>query len=502
MKLSKARVFLIFSICFIVGVGLRSLVAVPMTLIVVLVAGGIVLAILFWRRSWRVLAMGLLFIALGIVRYELSIPVVDPGRIEFYNGDLVTFSGVVDVEPDTRADHVKLTMETKQMLDAGQWREIHGRVLVTAALYPTYSYGDVLRIECDLRKPERIENFAYDQYLARYDIYALCSKPKITFMAANQGSAIFALLLRVKTRFVSIIQQSLPEPHAAFLGGLILGARKAIPPDLTEAFNRTGTSHIVALSGYNISIIGVLILNLCKALWIPRKRSFWIALCAILFFILITGAPASVVRAGIMGMLVLLARQLGRASRITNTLALAALCMVLINPKVLVFDAGFQLSFLATIGLVYLSPLLEAFTKKLPEAFAIRQNASATLSATLMTLPFIIVTFERISLLALPTNLLILPAVPIAMIAGFILGAVGLVWMPLAQLIGSFAWIILQYVLTVIEFFAHVPWASFHVASGQSRWVLLFYVPVFFALFILTKRKHPLRPKRTEDVYA
>jgi len=510
MKLTKAKIFLILSLFFIAGVGLSSLWVMPFIFCFAISLIGLIIIVLFWKKPWlKILGFGLIVLVLGFVRYNLSTPMANENRVEFYNGQKVTFFGVVSREPDQRKDHVKLTVDTQGLSGVnkghqGVSREVSGKVLVNAYLYPQYEYGDKLEISCELQKPERIEDFDYDKYLARYDIYSVCYRPQIKLLAKKQGNIIMASLLKIKAKFVTVIQKSLAEPQASFLGGLILGAKKSIPDNLMTAFNRTGTTHIVALSGYNITIIGVMVMNLCKALWIGRKKSFWISGLTIVFFILITGAPASVVRAGVMGILVLLASQLGRMSRVTNTLVLAALFMLLINPKVLAFDAGFQLSFLATIGLVYLSPKLEKYFQKLPNYFGLKENLVATLSAIIMTTPLILYQFGRLSLVASLVNVLILPMIPLAMSFGFMVGILGLIWLPAGQIAGWLAWGLLSYVIFIVETFAKARWASLEIGKMHWGWMMTFYALIFFMIYarkiIFKKLKSPLQPKYTEDL--
>lgn len=514
--MTKAKIFLILSLFFIAGVGLRSLADVPFVVDYTLFLLGIIGVILFWKnKRARIICFGLIFLALGILRYELAIPKLNSYRIEFYNGQKVSFVGVVMQEPDERKDHVKLainvlglsrrvtTENTEVTTESTEYvmksekemllRRVSGRVLINTYLYPEYEYGDRLEIFCELKKPELIEDFAYDKYLARYNIYSVCYRPKIKLLEKNQGNFLMTNLLKIKGKFISVIQRSLPEPQASFLGGLILGAKKSIPDDLMTAFNRTGTTHIVALSGFNITIIAVMIMNLCKALWINRKKSFWISMLSVVFFILITGAPSSAVRAGVMGILVLLATQLGRLSRVTNTLVLAALIMLLINPKVLAFDAGFQLSFLATLGLVFLSPKLEKLFRKLPNPFGLRENLVATLSAIILTMPLILYQFGRLSLVAPLVNVLILSVIPLAMGAGFVVGIAGLIWSAFGQIIGWLAWVLLSYIIFAVETFSKIHLASLEIGKIHWLWLLVFYSLIGFILF---KKRPPFGKRR------
>lgn len=506
MKFTKAKIFLILSLFFIVGIGFRSLIPIAFFYGFMLILLGAILIILFWHnKQVKIIGIGLIFVVLGIWRYELSIPRVDDNRIEFYNDQEASFIGVVSQEPDVRSDHVKLTIKTQGIIGLGKLglhegllREVSGKILVNTYLYPEYEYGDKLEISCELQKPEKIEDFSYDKYLARFDIYSVCYQPKIKLLEKNQGNFFMANLFKIKRKFVSVIQKSLSEPQASFLGGLILGAKRSIPEDLMTSFNRTGTTHIVALSGYNITIIAVMVMNLCKALWISRKKSFWISVLAIIFFILITGAPASAVRAGIMGILVLLATQLGRLSRVTNALVLAALVMLLINPKVLAFDAGFQLSFLATCGLIFLSPKLEKYFQKLPNFFGLKGNLVATLSAIILTTPLILYQFGRFSVVAPIVNVLILSVIPSTMMIGFVMGILGLIWWPIGQIVGWLAWVLLSYIIFVVETFAKISWVSWQAGKIHWIWLLTFYSLII--LFLIKKR--PLKWKTSAGLLA
>ncbi len=488
---SRPKLFLIISLAFIIGVGFGSVVPTSFLAIYALCLVGILVITFFWQNHrGRLIGFLLIFFGLGVFRYDFSVPRLTTQNIQFYNNKEVSWAGLVSAEPDVRKDHVKLTTNIVRGL-ANMPAFVTGKVLVKTNLYPEYRYGDLLDIKCQLQTPVALtfeseagqRDFAYDKYLARYGIYSVCYRPEIKVLAHDQGNLIMSGLLSVKNQFMQAIGQVLPEPQASFLGGLILGTKKSIPDDLMASFNRTGTTHIVALSGYNITIIGVLILSVCRSLWISRKKSFWVSLGAIVFFVLMTGAQASVVRAGIMGMLVLLARQLGRLSRITNALAVTAGIMVLINPKVLFFDTGFQLSFLATIGLVYLSPFLERWLSWLPQILEIRQTLTATLSAIIMTTPLILWQFGRFSLVAPLVNVLILPAIPVAMGFGFMTGLLSLVWLPAGHISAWIVWTILSYIIFIVEKFSTLNFASFSIGNISWWWLVVGYGILIFILF-------------------
>ncbi|MDD5040371.1 MAG: ComEC/Rec2 family competence protein [Patescibacteria group bacterium] len=496
-KLPNYKVFLVICLGFITGVGLRSFAPLGTAVVYGVIIVGLC-GMLFGHSRSTVWIAGvcILACAAGIVRYELSIPRVGNHDIQAYNGREVRFRGTVSVEPDIRQDTVKLTLSASQGLE-GLPAQVRGKVLVTVPRYPAYEYGSLVECSCVLKTPEPIvtdvgngqRTFRYDQYLARYGIYSLCIKSEVVETGRRYGNPVMHAMLSVKAGFVRAVQQSLPEPHASFLAGLVLGAKRAIPDELMQSFSRTGTTHIVALSGYNITIIAVMIMNVCKRLLIPRKKAFWVSLGAIGFFVAITGAQASVVRAAVMGMLVLLATQAGRMSRVTNSLVFAAVAMLMWNPRILAFDAGFQLSFLATVGLVYASPHIERLFRWMPNPFEFRANLVATLSATMMTLPLIMYQFGRMSVVAPLVNVLILPMVPLAMAFGFIAGVCAIVWVPLGQAVGWVVWLVLGYILFIVRTFAQFSFSSIDSLRIQTSLLAILYCVLFGTLLVLSRRK-------------
>jgi competence protein ComEC len=191
-------------------------------------------------------------------------------------------------------------------------------------------------------------------------------------------------------------------------------------------------------------------------------------------FVIFAGASASVVRAAIMGILVLIARQSGRTSSIGNVLILTAVGMSLQNPFVLIWDAGFQLSFLSTLGLVYLSPLISPVFKKIPEFFGLKETFISTLSAIGSTLPLILFQFGRLSIVAPVVNILILWIIPWIMIAGAAAVAISFIFLPFGRLIGFVAYVGMSYIIRMVTFFAHLPFASLHMRIPSWLMVLLY----------------------------
>lgn len=482
MELTKSQKFFCGCLAFLAGIALAEIFQSRSFVFIIVVAlSG--LAVFFPPAKNKKYFAMIFLLLLGNLWASLFAPQINQQHISYYNGREKTFQAIIVAEPDARLDHQKLTARPT---------ELKGKVLLKIPLYPEYQYGDLLEVDCDLRAPEQIDNFKYDKFLARAGIYSVCYQPRINLLASGQGKTVVSGILKLKQFMQRNINLTVAEPEAALVSGILIGARQGILPDLTSRFNVTGITHIIAISGYNITIIVAVLLNIFKNLCVNRRKAIWGIGVGLFFFVILTGAGASVVRAAVMGGLVLLAKQFGRANNVKNVLILSAVAMTLFNPKILVWDAGFQLSFLSTIGLVYLSPRLERLLRWLPEKLALRENLASTLSAIIFTLPLILFQFGRLSIVAPVVNLLVLPVIPIAMLVGFI-QFLGAVLHPfLGQIIGWASWLLLGYVVKVVEIFSSFSWAAIEIKI--SWFVMLIFYLALFAL-ISWRKKRPFQAK-------
>lgn len=372
----------------------------------------------------------------------------------------------------------------------------NSKILVDLPLYPRYEIGNVLTFSASIQNPRDIEifdNFNYGEYLLDKNIHGLVKNPEgITTLAlpkcewCNIKINFLKSLYYISDKFQTSILKILPEPYASFQAGLLLGNRVTqLPDSITSAFNRTGTTHIVAVSGYNVTII-ISILALCFALF-SRRAAFWATLISILFFIIMTGGSASVVRAGLLGGLVAWGKLEGRRINHLILILFVASLMLLFNPYQLKGDVSFQLSFLAFIGLVYISPMIASskIIAKIP--VIARTIFTETMSAQIAVLPILIYNFGIVSLVAPLTNILILPVIPLAMLLGFIAGLGGLIWLPLGKIAALIAWIPLKYIILIVEAFSRLHWAAMTLKTSEWWWIPLYY---FMILLLIYNFKH------------
>ena len=462
-------------LAFILGVGSGSFFDISQAAVLMAAIIAVSLVAVFYRRGSRILNfriafgafLALAFLA-GILRFDASESLTRVLTNFNDTNENIELLGSVNGEPQRLTDKQRLTFQVKEIRVPGYAAFTDEKVLVTVGLYPEFNYGDLISVEGRTQSPQNFEDFNYINYLAKDGIFSLVYYPKISEITRtdflnpaaisafdNVKISLFRPIFKFKNIFKDSVSRTVAEPNAALLNGILLGSRENIPQELKEAFNKTGTTHILAISGYNITVIG-LYLSYFLLFFMRRQKAFWVTVLAIAAFTVLTGASASVIRAAIMGILVLLAYREGRFYSMANSIVFAGSAMVLLNPKVLRFDAGFQLSFLATLGLVYLAPFFKEKLEKLPEFFNFKENFVATLSAQLAVLPVILYNFGNFSLVSLPANVLILPVVPITMLFGFLAGISGLVWLPLGNLVGLAAWLLAEYEILIVKSFSSI----------------------------------------------
>lgn len=457
---SKSKTFQACCFCFLLGIvwASRSLRSADAWMQYVLFAGLCTAALVWTSAKARFTLLTILCFVAGVYRTHLLLPVSEE-HVSSWNGQTVQITGRVVREPDIRQESVRYVLEVV----AVDGDPVHGRVHLKLFLYPRFSYAEQITVRCRLTAPEPFDGFRYDMYLANQRIFSLCEQGSVLSSEGAHKSTAFARLFAVKNKLATRINRLWPEPYAGFMAGLLYGYRGGLG-SLDQAFADTGLTHIVAISGYNITMIATILLTLCVRLWIPKRFSFWLILFGIAVFVFFVGASASVVRAGIMGSLVISARQLGRPQQIGGVLLLTASIMALHSPLSLLWDAGFQLSFLATIGLIYVSPKIERFFTWVPEAFALRESVSSTLAAIIATQPLVLYQFERMSLVAPVVNVLVLWAIPLCMMLGFFAVMASACVAPLGTFVSWCAFLAMRYVTFVTELFAELAWASVPVS--------------------------------------
>lgn len=478
----KSSYFYTTTLSFIAGVLLRSFFVIPLpfVLVIFLVALSVIAFNYFLavNRSKIVTLffVSLLFLGIGIIRYDRADSVELISLIEQSLGEKMTIEGIVINETEQRAKNLRFILLPEYV--GSEEIDTETKIIVSADRYADVAYGDRVTLMGTVRLPKNFmtdkgSEFDYVSYLAKDSIRYEMKNPEITIIASGEGKWVVEKLLALKHRFAASINRALPAPESMLANGILLGSRAAFSQELTDAFVRTSTIHMIALSGYNVTIVAETIINLFTFLPIGFASAFGIV--GIVLFALLAGGGSTVLRASIMAVLVIISRYIGRSYDVGRALAIAGAVMVVINPKILVFDTSFQLSFLATLGIVYVAPMVSVSLGWITERFGLREIVSGTLAAQLATFPLIVYKTGIFSLVSLPANILVLPLVPHAMLFGFLTGALGIFSHLTALPFAYISYGLLHYMLIVVEWFASLPFAAITIKHVPGILIVVCY---------------------------
>jgi competence protein ComEC len=446
---------------------------------------------------------------LGSARYQYSVPNFDAFHIAFYNDrnyDLL-MTGYLIEPPDYRDSYTNLRLQVTAVDTGDGDLEADGLLLARVDANQVFHYGEIIRLRGKLKTPPENEDFSYRDYLAAQNIHSYMSNAEVTVLPGNGGNIFSAALYALKEKSLANIYRIFPDPESSLLAGILLGVDTGLTKELQGAFKNTGTAHIIAISGFNISIIAGIFFTLFSRFFGPRWGSA-LAVFGIIFYTLLVGGDAAVVRAAIMGTFALFARQIGRRQFAMNTLLAVAMLMCAWNP-LYIWDVGFQLSFFATLGLIlYAEPFSQAASNLLHRFLGattvekITQPLSdfvlLTFAAQLTTIPIMAYHFQRISLVSFLANPFILPAQPAVMILGGVAALLSLIWLPLGQLAAWVAYPFALYTIRVVELFDRIPRGTIFLGDFSFVFVLLFYIALLSLTFnwsALRERIHTLRAK-------
>jgi len=423
---------------------------------------------------------------LGAARYQRTVPKFDAFNIAFYNDreyDLL-ITGTLAQPPDYRDTYTNLRLDVTRVDTGDTELPVHGLILVRVSNNQKYNYGDNLRLRGKLKTPPVNEDFSYQDYLAAQNIYAYMTNGEVTVLPGNSGNPIEAALYKFKQKSLDNIYRMFPDPESSLLAGILLGVASGLTNELQQAFKNTGTAHIIAISGFNISIIAGIFFVFFSRIFGDRRGTLF-SILGIALYTFIVGASAAVVRAAVMGILALSARQVGRRQVALNTLLGVAALMCIWNP-LYVWDVGFQLSFFATLGLIlYATPFSEfankIITKYFPSSTAEKaaelfsEFVLLTLAAQLTTIPIMAYHFQRISLVSFIANPFILPPQPAVMILGGAAVLLSHIWFAAGQIMAWVAWPFVVYTIRMVELFDRVPHGTLYLGNFSIWFVILFY---------------------------
>ncbi len=494
VNMTKSKILLYLSLSFIFGIFLALKLHFSQLLLLGFSILGLSLISVFWKKK-KVVFLGfvLIFLVLGIWRGFLAEEKFLGNKLQnFNNKGEVVLMGRVSEEPDIREEKTKLTIESEKLVVEKKEILVSGKILTTVGRYPEYKYGDKLKIEGELKTPPVFEDFNYRNYLKKDGIISVIYYPEVRLLKRGEYQNVFSWfygrILLFKSNLRKVLYSNLSPPYSFILGAMVLGDKSKMPQDLKEKLNTAGVRHITAVSGMHVVILSGIIMSFLLSLGFWRGQAFYFSLLILFLFILMIGAHPSAIRAGIMGGLLLFGEKIGRRNVSIRGLVLACFLMLAFNPFLLLYDAGFQLSFLAVAGIIYFGSFFKRLFNFVPEVLKLRGILVMTFSAQVFTFPLLIYHFGRISLVTPLVNLLVLPVVYWIMISGFVFLLLGLISSFLGFVFSLPCLGLLYYFSEVINLFFE-SWAAKSIENVHWFWFFLFYIFLGFLVFVLKKRE-------------
>ncbi len=479
------------ALAWLSGIALASKVALPLPFVLAVCALALLSALILRDKRLALLSLFLL----GMARLLIARPSFGPHHLAHYNDrpEAVTIKGVVSDAPLEKESSLQLRISAFSISLNGEEIPVKGDFITHATLFSDYRYGDVVEASGELETPPAWEDFSYRDYLARQGVFSILKKPQLRLLERGRGNPMKQWLFSFREKAHRILLSVYPEPEASLLSGILLGLDRGIPGDVMESFRRTGTSHIIAISGFNIAILAGFLAKLLSGL--GRRRAWPVITAGLFLYALLGGAAPPVVRAAIMGSLCVLAEAVGREAFSLNSLAFAAMAMSALNPEVL-WDVGFQLSFAATLGLILLVPPAERWLEgrfRLPGAWGkiLKETVIVTGAAQIATLPLTLHHFGTLSLVSPLANFLIIPAQPGVMIGGGTGLLAGFFSVPLGKMAGVVGWAHAAYTIRGGGMLARPSWAAIPL-KGQGGAISLALSLGLAFLLVLAKMREKL----------
>ncbi len=402
-------------------------------------------------------------------------------------GAKATLVGVVAADPDVRDTSTILTVRVEKVGDTAA----SAKVRVSVNRFSEFTYGDRVHVDGIPTIPKSFLTdsgapFDYRDYLLASGVTYEIKSPRVSVLSHGNGNRVVAALLSLKHILSDQINVILPEPKSALLGGLLLGEKQSLGTAITTAFRNAGVVHMIVLSGYNVSLIAKALEKVLQV-FLPRMLSLTAGILGIIAFAIMTGASETTIRASIMAILVIIATALRRPADALRLLVVAASVMLVLNPYLLLYDLSFQLSCLATFGLILFADPIANHLQFIPKQFGFREAAASTISAEIVVLPLLVATVGQVSIVSVATNLLVLFAVPWAMLFGFIATVISFVSVIAAFPLTAIVYGLLAYILSIAIFLGTLPFASVFIPPAFSGYILsviaLLYVVAGYFIF-------------------
>lgn len=468
------RPLVILTVFYCLGIILAGWIRINFWIITAIAIAVFVAVNLWGRKNWIFLGLALFLVLLiGYLSMRNSWVLSKchiRKLVSYKDNSFYCLSGFITSQPEFKNNHLWFIYRARQIqIDKIRYK-CCGELLVKMDFEQELNYGDNLTLIGNLDRPQSFgRSQGYKDYLARQDIYLIMpikDSRQILRQGGFSGIKLIQGCLRLRSYLEQVISRHLPALPASILSAMVLGQKRNIPWLVNNSMVKSGTVHILVVSGLNVGIVAFILNLLLKILRLRRKaRIIFTAFC-LLIYCLVTGASNPVVRATLMGLVFLAAYFLKREPDIYNSLMSAALFILVINPRQL-FDIGFQLSFISVLAIVYLYPKLKALICledcKIKILKFIGEGCLVSLSAWLGTLGVIALNFRMIAPVTVLANILIVPLATLITLCGFTLLLSGLIYPDLAHLLSLPTAGLITLLLNINAALIKLPFAFFYV---------------------------------------
>ncbi len=487
------------TLSYIMGILAGKMISPPLVFIFILLIPAFIISVLMISKPKEFRAAFLLLIfLLGIASIELrSLPPPQNDVSNFINNETVSLKGVIDDEPRSKNGNLSFVLKAETLNN----KTVKGKVVILLkSVACNLKYGDRICINGILS--EFVDNAnpglsSYAEYLENKGIRArLYSSLEPELISRGHGNILKRISFWVRGKLINIPSKILPKPYSELISSIIFGSKVAPPPeDMKETYRKAGTIHLLVASGLHLSILIGCVMAIFRFLNMPLKTGALTATVFGLIYAVMAGLGASIVRAFIMSGLTLLALVLEREKDALNSLSLAALILLIVDPRNL-FEIGFQLSFAATAGLLFVAPVFEEGMKgKLPRYLLV--PISVSLAPFLLTMPIIAYHFSQVSLVAVLTNALIISWVGYAVILGFASVILGAIFLPLAMIFSGALFFMLKALNFVVCGLGGLPFACIYIKPPSLPMVFGYYLGLAGVIYFM-KNKATLKFDRNK----
>jgi len=399
----------------------------------------------------------LCFILLTLIRSIFFLPNRENFKLEKNLDQKIAIEGIIISEPEERENTLRYVIEPRNK------ESKQTKILVYDHLYAKREYGEQVQVEGKLEAPKNFQSdngreFNYVSYLAKDGVFYIIRYANVKYIASGQGNKIREIIFTIKKRFIENLNLTIPFPESRLAAGLTIAGKQALPKEIQDEFQITGSSQVVVLSGYNVTIVAETLMSLLA--FLPRTIGLLSGASGIILFAIMAGGSATIVRAALMAIIVVLGKWWRKDYNISRALIIAGVIMLLFNPLLLLYDPSFQLSFLATMGIIYVPEVIKKYFTWVTNKIKLQEIVVTTVSAQIFVLPFIMYLIGTTHIFSVLVNLLLALVVPLAMFASFITGLVGFISPVFALPFSLLAFGLLKIMLVIVHFFSLMPLAT------------------------------------------